>query len=353
VNPARFEKIFVGPGATVREAVEAIDAGAIEIALVADDERRLVGTVTDGDVRRALLAGTGLDEPVAPIAHAEPVTAEDGTSEDLLLALMTERSVEQIPLLRDGRVVDVAFIRELVSSSQAEGPVVLMAGGPGERLRPLTEETPKPMLPVADRPLLETVLAQVREAGFQRVLMAVNYRAEVIESHFGDGREFGVEIDYVREPERLGSAGALQLVREQLDRPFVVMNADLLTKVNLGALLRFHVAEGNVLTLAVRRYELEVPYGVVDIEGARVQGLREKPSLGFFVNAGIYAVSPAAVDLLPASLREFQMTDLIEAALAAGAPVGSFAIREYWLDIGQLGDYERAHEDHATYFGRS
>jgi NDP-sugar pyrophosphorylase family protein len=209
------------------------------------------------------------------------------------------------------------------------------------------------MLPIADKPLLETVLAQVRDAGFQRVLMAVNYRADVIEDHFGDGREFGVEIDYVREQDRLGSAGALQLVREQLDRPFVVMNADLLTKVNLGALLRFHLAESNVITLAVRRYELEVPYGVVDIEGTQVQGLREKPSLGFFVNAGIYAVSPEAVEFLPARLAEFQMTDLIEAALAAGAPVGSFAIREYWLDIGQLTDYQRADEDHATYFARS
>jgi dTDP-glucose pyrophosphorylase len=352
VDPDRFERIFVSLDSTVRETVEAIDAGAVEIALVADGERRLIATVSDGDVRRALLRGTKLDDPVAGLAHRDATSAPAGTPRDELLALMTERGIEQIPLINDGRVVDLAFMRDLVRGDPGadDRKVVIMAGGEGLRLRPLTDETPKPMLQVGDGPLLETVLGQVKRAGFGKVLMAVRYRADVIEDHFGDGSDFGVEIDYVREEKALGSAGALQLVRDQLDEPFVVLNADLLTNVNLGALLRYHEEEGDAVTIGVRQYLLEVPYGVVDIDDGAVTGLREKPSVGFFVNAGLYAVSPAAVELLPPEVRQFDMTDLVAAALAAGKRVGSFPIREYWLDIGQLADYERADADHATYF---
>jgi NDP-sugar pyrophosphorylase family protein len=218
------------------------------------------------------------------------------------------------------------------------------------RLRPLTEKTPKPMLPVGGRPLLETVLGQVRDAGFSRVLMAVNYRAEVIEEHFGDGSRFGVDIEYLHERRPLGSAGALRLAAAELDRPFVVMNADLLTNVKLAALMRFHCEEHNVVTVGVRRYALELPYGVLEMDGTRVRSLREKPSLGFFINAGLYAVDPAAISLISTLSERFDMTDLVEAALAAGARVGGFPVREYWLDVGQLADYDRAHGDHATYF---
>ena len=352
MDPNRFDQILITQDATVRRAIESIDAGAIEIALVVDGHGRLIGTVTDGDVRRALLSGVTLDDPVDPLVHLEPVAAPEDTDAGTLLALMTSRGIDQVPLLRDGRVVDVAFIRDLVSHGhEATGgnPVVLMAGGQGERLRPLTEQTPKPMLPVGDRPLLERMLAQVRDAGFSRVLMAVNYRAEVIERHFGDGSEFGIEIDYLREDEPLGSAGALKLAGAELDRPFVVMNADLLSNVNLSALMRFHREEGNAMTVGVRQYALELPYGIVQLEGTQVVSLSEKPTHAFFVNAGIYAVDPSVVELLHERER-FDMTDVIATALAAEMRVGGFPIREYWIDIGQLADYQRAENDHVTVF---
>lgn len=352
MDPGRFERILVTPDASVREVIEAIDNGAIEIALAVDGNRRLVGTVTDGDIRRALLTGAKLDDPITAIVHREATTAPAGTDARRLLGLMTERSIEQIPLTEGDRVVDVATLRELVGAAPDHGTVVIMAGGQGQRLRPLTDDTPKPMLKVGDKPLLEQVVGQIRDAGFQKIVMAVNYRREVIEEHFGDGSEFGMEVTYVHEHERLGSAGALGLMREELDRPFIVVNADLLTNVNFGALARFHAEQANVLTVGVRQCVIEVPYGVVDLDGLAVTGLTEKPSLEFFVNAGIYAVSPDAVALMPEEVREFNMTDLIEAALAAEARVGSFPIREYWLDIGQLADYERAEGDHATYFSR-
>lgn len=351
MDPGRFEQIFVGPGASVRETIASIDAGAIEIALVVDEERRLIGTVTDGDIRRALLTGVTLEDPIDGIVHRSPITASAGTESGAILSLMALREVDQVPLLRDGRVVDVAFIRDLITGEDpaAGHPIVLMAGGRGSRLQPLTERTPKPMLPVGGRPLLERVVAQIRDAGFSRVLIAVNYRGEVIERHFGDGSRYRVRIDYLREDEPLGTAGALRLAGAELDRPFVVMNADLVTNVNLLALMRFHLSEGNALTIGVRRYALELPYGVAELDGTRVVSLSEKPTHAFFVNAGIYAVDPAAVDLLRDRER-FDMTDVINASLAAGMRVGGFPIREQWVDVGGLADYKRANNDYTMVF---
>jgi dTDP-glucose pyrophosphorylase len=354
VDPQRFERIFVRIDSSVREAIEAIDAGGAHLALVTDEQRRLIGLVTDGDLRRSLLGGAQLEDTVEDITHRDAIVAPYGVGNDDLRGMMERYGVEQIPLIDEGEVVDLVLLKDLIRRGvdDRENKVVIMAGGEGQRLRPLTEDVPKPMLPVGsgNTPLLETVLGQVKRAGFGKVLMAVRYRADIIENHFGDGEDFGVAIDYVREDEALGSAGALQLVRDQLDEPFIVMNADLLTNVDLEALLRFHREEQNAVTVGVRQYVLEVPYGVVDIEGSAVTGLREKPSVPFFVNAGLYAVSPAAVEMLPAEVTEFNMTDLIDAALTRGDRVGSFPVREYWLDIGQLADYERAHGDHATYF---
>ena len=353
MDPNRFARLLLDPTATVRDAIACIDAGAIEIALVVDSERRLLGTITDGDVRRGLLRGLSLDAGLDGVIHRTPITARAGTGREGLLRLMTEHGIEQVPLLEDdGRVADIAFLRHLVEE-RPNTPVVLMAGGQGQRLHPLTEQTPKPMLPVGEKPLLETVLGQVRDAGFAKVVMAVNFQADMIRDHFGDGEELGLDISYLHEPHALGSAGALNLLRAELAEPFIVMNADLLTNVNLAALLRFHREGANLMTIGVRRFELQVPYGVVEIHDEQVSSLREKPAFGFFVNAGVYAVEPAAVALMPAELEAFSMTDLVEAALARGERVGSFPIREYWLDIGQLADYQRAHSDHATYFSAS
>lgn len=353
MDPNRFERVFVQPSATLREAVMAIDAGGVEIALVVDEERRLLGTVSDGDARRALLRGSSLDDDIRGIVHRAPISAPVNTDVGIVLRLMTENAIEQVPLLdADARVVDLVFIHDIVHGGTEPPKVVLMAGGEGMRLRPLTEDTPKPMLPIGDekRPLLQTTLTQIAQAGFRRVLLAVNYRAHDIEEHFGDGAELGLDIRYLHEPSALGSAGALRLAGDELDKPFIVMNADLLTNVNLGALIRFHTNDSNVITIGVRRYVLKVPYGVVDVEGGKVSSLREKPALGFFVNAGIYAVNPDAVALMPEDPSGFNMTEVIEAALSAGHRVGAFPIREYWLDIGQLADYRQAQEDHATVF---
>jgi dTDP-glucose pyrophosphorylase len=349
MDAERFEQCLVAPEATVRDAIRHIDAGRAHLAVVVDGERCLLGMVTDGDVRRALLSGVELDASINEIVHRNPVTATGGTAPAELIALMRQHGIEQVPLVDGERVVDVALLRDLAEPEALHHSAVIVAGGEGQRLRPLTETVPKPMLDVGGRPLLETVLEQVASAGFGKVFLLVNYRGDEIEQHFGDGSGLGLDIRYVHESEPLGTAGGLQFVREELNRPFVIMNSDLLTNVDFGALLKFHVAEKNLVTVGVKQYVLEVPYGVVDIEGTRVTAVREKPQLRFLVNAGLYALEPAATELLPADGGgAFHMTQLVERALAEGSRVGSFPVHEYWLDIGQLADYERANDDHAT-----
>jgi dTDP-glucose pyrophosphorylase len=349
MDSSRFERLLVGPDATLREAAQGIDDGGVEIALVVDADRRLLGTISDGDLRRALLRGADLDDGIDVAIHPNPISAPVGADREMLISLMTGRAIEQVPLLEDGCVVDVAFIHDVAGAP--ETPVIVMAGGEGQRLRPLTESVPKPMLPVGDdeRPLLETTLRQLAGSGFRRVVLSVNYRADVIRHHFGDGQRFGLDISYVEEDRPLGSAGAIGLARDRLREQFIVMNADLLTSVSLGALIRMHVREGNLITIGLRQYQLKLPYGVVELQDDRVTELREKPRISFLVNAGIYAVDPRAIDLMPKDTM-VHMTDLVEAALGASERVGSFPVRECWIDIGELSDYERAHSDYNTYF---
>lgn len=348
MDSTRLEKIFVGPASTIREVIRAIDDGKAHLAVVVDEERRLIGTITDGDVRRALLQGIDLDEPATPIVHRNAVTAGPDASPEDVRALMNATGVEQVPIVDGGRVTEVVLLRDFAEGEGALPHMVIVAGGEGRRLRPLTESVPKPMLDVGGRPLLETVLEQVRDAGFSKAFLLVNYGADEIERHFGTGEEVGIDLRYVRETEPLGSAGGLSLVRGELDRPFIVINADLLTNVDFHALLAFHRDEANAVTVGVKQFVLEVPYGVVELEGTQIREVREKPELRFFVNAGIYALDPATIEYLPEPGGQFHMTHLIDRALAAGARVGSFPVHEYWLDIGQMSDYERANDDHAT-----
>jgi dTDP-glucose pyrophosphorylase len=323
-----------------------IDENQCGIALVVDVERRLLGTVTDGDLRRAVLAQVNLESPVAGLLadHGLPVTAEVSTGSDELLRLMEARGLRHVPLLdADGRVADLAFLDELVKDSRTPLRAVVMAGGLGLRLGELTAETPKPMLPIADTPLLELTVARLRDAGISQVAFTTHYRADAIREHFGDGRAFGVDVHYLDEEEPLGTAGGLSLL-EDGNEPVLVMNGDVLTRFDIRSFVAFHVEHTAVATVAVLPYELRIPYGVVELEGAEVTALAEKPVLRRYVNAGIYLLSPEARRSLERG-RHCDMPDLIERLLARGAPVVAFPLREYWLDIGDAAMYEQANRD--------
>jgi len=335
----------------IRQAMACIDQNGKGIVLITDEERRLLGTISDGDVRRAVLAGESLDAPVSELLvrkagspYPEPVTAPVGTERAVLLRLMQERVVRQVPLLDgDGRVVGLVTLDELLPDQVVPLQAVIMAGGFGTRLRPLTEELPKPMLLVGGRPLMELILEQLHQAGIQRVNVATHYMSERIVEYFGDGHNFGVELSYVTEDHPLGTAGALGLM-EAPQEPLLVINGDILTQVDFRAMLVYHQEQEAELTVAVRKYDLNVPYGVVESDGAFVRGLVEKPVLSFFVNAGIYLLEPSVHQYIPNGQR-FDMTDLIQRLLEERRTVVSFPVVEYWLDIGHSVDYERAQED--------
>ena len=343
--------LCVAPNATIRQAVACIDRGQCGVALVVDESNRLVGTITDGDVRRAMLASIVLEDSVeqllaskSNIAYTAPVVALVGTPPDRLLQIMKERSVRQIPLLDTaGRVEDLATLDELAPREGLPVQAVIMAGGFGTRLRPLTEDLPKPMLPVNGRPVMERIVDQLREVGIRHVNVTTHYKPEKIIEHFGDGHAFGVELNYVNEDRPLGTGGALGLM-PQPQEPLLVINGDILTQVDFGAMLAFHQENHALMTIAVRRYDVQVPYGVIECEGSRVRHLSEKPRLGFLVNAGIYLLEPAVFGFMPQG-QHFNMTDLIQWLLDADRVVASFPIHEYWLDIGQHADYAQAQSD--------
>lgn len=342
---ARF---LVAPEASIGQVMQCIDRNTKGIALVVNTAGRLLDTVTDGDIRRAILAGLKLDAPLQILledkrrkASAAPVTAPAGTPAAELLRLMQERHIRQLPLVDDaGKPTELATLDELLPADALPLQAVIMAGGAGTRLRPLTQDVPKPMLPVDGRPMLEHVIAQLRGAGIHRVNITTHYKREVIENHFGDGRSFGVEVAYVKESQPLGTAGALGLMKSPTE-PLLVVNGDVLTRVDFRAMLRFHREHQADLTVAVRQYDVSVPFGVIQTDGERVTGVREKPVLNFLVNAGIYLLEPHVHPFIPNGQR-YDMTDLIQHLVAQGRRVVSFPVLEYWLDIGQPADYVAA-----------
>jgi len=350
---ADLANLTVSPKATMREVMECIDRSGKGIVLVLDGSNRLIGTVTDGDLRRAVLAGVNVDHPVDEVlAYRRTLlgtaqTAPVGTPDDALLHMMNETGMRQIPLTdSESRVVDVAFLNELVKEYEFPLRAVVMAGGFGTRLRPLTDDLPKPMLPVGSKPLLELILNQLRDAGIKHVNVATHYRADLIADHFKDGQDFGLDIRYVREDQPLGTAGALGLLEES-DDPLVVINGDILTRVDFRAMHSFHREHGADLTIGVRQYEFRVPYGVVNTDGVVVTGISEKPVLRQFINAGIYLLDPSVSRLVP-NRQRYDLPELIERLLAGNRRVVSFPIREYWLDIGRADHYDQAQADVAA-----
>lgn len=337
-----WKDILVAPDTSVRETIQIIDAGAMKIALVVDNHKCLIGTITDGDIRRGILAGVPLDAPAERVMNPQPTTATMDESRDAIMAIMRNKCLQQIPLLdENNRVVGIEFLENLLKIRHRKNPVVLMAGGLGTRLHPLTNDCPKPLLKIGSKPILEIILENFIEFGFSRFYLSVNYKAQMIEDYFGDGSRWGVEISYIRETTRMGTAGALSLLPEQFADAVVVMNGDILTKVNFDQLLNFHMEQRSTATMCVREYDHQIPYGVVTIDGERLVSIEEKPIRKFFVSAGVYVLEPETLASVPTDTL-FDMPTLFENLLERAAPVVVFPVREYWLDIGRMDDLERA-----------
>lgn len=296
----------------IHDALKIIDHQGGQIALVVDSGHKLLGTVTDGDVRRGILSGIDVQSPVSMIMNAEPVKAKPSDSRQFILSILRQNKLRQIPIVDDaGCLLGLETLDDL-NPIYRKNMVLLMAGGLGSRLQPLTNECPKPMLKVGGRPILETIILNFIESGFKEFIISLNYKGDMIREHFADGHDLGVSIQYIEEDERLGTAGSLRLLPEiQHSHPVIVMNGDVLTKVNLDHFLDFHTSNHSKATMGVREYNFQVPYGVLKLDHHRIVQIEEKPAHNFFVNAGVYVLDQDVLNCLPDE-RRFEMPGLFK-----------------------------------------
>lgn len=338
-----WRKALVNSDATLVQAIEVLDKAALRIALVVDADDKLLGTLTDGDVRRALLKHLALDTSVSQVMNTQPKTANKSWTQSKILTVMEMYELLQLPLVdTEGRIVGLADLHSILNNHRQDNPVFLMAGGFGTRLQPLTNNCPKPMLKVGDKPILEQILVNFVEAGFHRFYISTHYMPEVIRDYFGNGEKWGVSIQYVHEDEPLGTGGALGLLpHDEIDQPLFMMNGDLLTSLNFQSFLEFHKTHDGIATMCVREYEHQVPYGVITSEGSKIKSMIEKPVHRFFVNAGIYLLEPSLVKRVAPGTR-IDMPSLLEQQIENDKTVNMFPIHEYWLDIGRMDDFHKA-----------
>jgi dTDP-glucose pyrophosphorylase len=342
----RWEATLIGPNTPLEEAISTLDRCALRIVMVVDEQRHLLGTLTDGDVRRAMLRHLPLNIPVNQVMCATPQTAQREWSRERVLSVMERGQLLQLPVVdAEGRVVGLETLHGLLDRRLLNNPVFLMAGGFGTRLHPLTHDCPKPLLKVGDKPILERILESFVNAGFHQFFISTHFLPEMIRAHFGDGKRWGVSIRYIHEDEPLGTGGALGLLpHDEIDQPMFMMNGDLLTTLNYRGLLDFHLEHTSFATMCVREYEHQVPYGVIQSKGHQIISMVEKPTQRFFINAGVYLLSPALVRSVKPGTR-IDMPTLLQHGMSQGHEVNMFPVHEYWLDIGRLPDFERANND--------
>jgi dTDP-glucose pyrophosphorylase len=341
-----LSKLLVPLDATLFEALRVLDAGAESIIFVCDEKRRVVGSLTDGDIRRTILGGASLDARCLTSSMRKDfafVTPATGRAE--VLDIMRARDIGQLPILdADGCLQGLHTIGQIIAAKARPNAAVIIAGGRGTRLSPLTDSMPKPMLRVAGRPILERLVLHVMSYGVRRIFLSVNYLAHVIEEHFGDGSRFGCRIEYLHEDKPLNTGGPVGLLDPVPAEAVLVLNGDLVTQCDIGRLLDFHEDGGYIATLAVRPYNVQIPFGVAEIEEQRLVGVREKPTQRFLINAGMYVLSPEAIRMIPKN-EEFPITDLFAKCLAEGSPVGAHVVEQEWLDVGRHEELTRARGD--------
>lgn len=340
-----WHKTLVRPEMSIREALERMDAARFQIVMVADENEILRGVLTDGNVRRAILQGIDLEKPVSEVMSANPVSARPEMSREEMMMLMRKHVIHQLPVVDENkRILKLVTLDDFLGLMEKPNWVVLMVGGLGQRLQPLTNDRPKPLLEINGKPILEIIIEAFAEQGFKKIFMAVNYKGEMIREHFGNGDDRGIAIEYLFEEKRLGTAGALSLLPDRPEHPVIVMNGDLLTKLNFDRLIQFHDDHQAIATMAVRDYTHQIPFGVVDLTDSYIQKIVEKPTHKYFVNAGIYVLSPEALTEIPRD-EYYDMPQLMSQLSERGNQVAAYPLREYWLDVGRVEEFRRAQSE--------
>lgn len=334
------------PESTIRQAIARLNEAGLQIVLVLNNMDTLLGTVTDGDIRRGLLRGLSLDEPIASVMRSNSLIVPPEMSRDMVMQLMHANRFRHLPIVdSDHKVVGLHLWDEITALTERPNLIVIMAGGLGTRLRPHTENCPKPMLPIAGKPMLEHIIERAKAEGFSRFIISIQYLGHVIEEYFGTGKHLGVQINYLKEKAPLGTAGALGLLTPPPELPFIVTNGDVLSDIKYGELLDFHGRHSAVATMAVRLHEWQHPFGVVQTQGVDIVGFEEKPIARTHINAGIYALSPEALNLMMATNHHCDMPTLFEQLQVKGKRIVAYPMHEPWLDIGRPDDLNRANAE--------
>lgn len=346
----KWKKALIPLDLEIQKVLELIDINSQQIAIVIDEEGKLLGTVTDGDIRRGILKGISLDSPVSQIMNPNPISIPKLEDRNSIIKILNANKVRHLPVVDDQRrVIGVERLDELISNPLNDSWVVIMAGGLGTRLRPLTNDCPKPMIKIGGKPVIQTALEQFISQGFGKFCITVNYKSEQIKDYFGDGSKFGVEIRYIDEEKLMGTAGSLRLLPFKTDEPILVVNGDILTKLSFDAMVKFHKKHQSKATIAVTTYDYQVPYGVIKANKSHLVGFEEKPVYSSFINAGIYVLNPEVIDYVPDNSC-FDINSLFEILLQKEELVCIFPIREYWIDIGNMESFRKACENYDIEF---
>lgn len=342
-----WRKTLLPITATVQQAITRLEESAMQIVLIVTDDERLLGTLTDGDIRRGLLRGLTLASPVDSIIQRNPMVVPPGWNRDTVLQLMKFNKLHQVPVVDEqNRVVGVHLLDSLLVPGKRPNLMVIMAGGRGTRLLPHTENCPKPMLPVGGKPMLEHIIERAKADGFERFVLAIHYLGHMIEDYFGNGERLQVQIDYLREEKPLGTAGALSLLQASPQEPFLISNGDVLTDIRYGELLDFHCRHRAAATMAVQLHEWQHPFGVVKTNGVDIVGIEEKPITRSHINAGIYVLEPMALQVIPTG-EHCDMPTLFSRLQEQAERTIVYPMHEPWLDVGRPSDLEKAREEHS------
>jgi len=343
-----INKIKISKDATIKQALKVISDGASRIALVVDKKSKLLGILTDGHIRRGFLKGLDINSPVKSIIFKKPIIAKENDSKEKLLKIALSKKIYQIPVIdKNGKAIGIHVLDELIKKNKSN-KVVIMAGGKGMRLRPLTKNIPKPMLKVGKKPILQTIIERFKESGYINFVICVNHKSNVIKNYFGNGDKFGIKIEYIQEKRRMGTAGAISLLKKKPKEPFFVINGDLMIKLDFEKMLDFHNENYSKATMCIAEYNLELPYGEVKLNKENIISIEEKPIHKIFVNAGVYILDPKCIDLIPKKF--FDMPSLFKKIIAKKKKTISFPIHEYWVDVGRFDDYKKAKVEYSKVF---
>ena len=338
-----LSRILINPDDTLEEAIQALNSGGMRIVIVIDQNSKLLGIITDGDIRAALLEHKDMHTKAKEFMNSKPYLATQEESKEFILEKMHEKNILAVPIIDSkGRIKALETIHETIKTPTIENPVILMAGGYGKRLHPLTHETPKPLLKVGSEPILETIIKQLADFGFYNFFISTHYKSKMISDYFKDGSKLNVKIDYIHEKEPMGTAGTLTLLPEEFSKlPIILMNGDLATELDFKSLLRNHNESNSSITICVVEYDFQVPYGVIEMKKSKVKDIVEKPTHKFFVNAGIYIINPEVI----AEFKDpsyLDMTDLLKDRIEKGNGINIFPLFEKWIDIGRITELNKA-----------